>query len=313
MKLFKPKFWDSENLFFPLLMYPFSLIFNFLTSVKKIFSKLYTSSIPVICIGNIYIGGTGKTPTSILLANDLRKKGKNPVIVKKFYYNHEDEHRLIKKYYDFLILNKNRLEAIKTAEKRNFDSVILDDGFQDHQINKDFNILCFNQRQLIGNGYTFPAGPLRENINSLRRAQIVVINGNKDLDFEKKILSINQKVSIFYSKYKVQNINKFKDKKILAIAGIGNPENFFQTLRENFLDVKKQIIFPDHYNFEKSDILKIVETANRENYQVLMTEKDYMRIQDYKLNEIDYVKVDLEIINKEKLLTKVLEIYDKNY
>ena len=106
MKLFKPKFWDSENLFFPLLMYPFSLIFNFLTSVKKIFSKLYTSSIPVICIGNIYIGGTGKTPTSILLANDLRKKGKNPVIVKKFYYNHEDEHRLIKKYYDFLFLIK---------------------------------------------------------------------------------------------------------------------------------------------------------------------------------------------------------------
>ncbi len=312
LKLFKPKFWDSKNLYLPLLMYPFSLIFKFLTLMKKIFSRLYISSIPIICVGNIYIGGTGKTPTSILLANDLRKKGKKPVIVKKFYHDHKDEHRLIKKYYNFLILNKNRLEAIKGAEKENFDCVILDDGFQDHNIHKNLNILCFNQRQLIGNGFTFPAGPLRENINSLKKAQIIIINGNKDSDFEKKILSINSKVEIFYSKYKINNVDKFKKKKILALAGIGNPENFFQTLRDNFLDVKKHITFPDHYDFKRKDILKIIEIAKEDNYQILMTEKDYMRIEDFKFNEIDYVKVDLEIINKEKLLSKIMEIYDKN-
>ena len=87
---------------------------------------------------------------------------------------------------------------------------------------------------------------------------------------------------------------------------------FFQTLRDNFLDIKKHITFPDHYDFKRKDILKIIEIAKEDDYQILMTEKDYMRIEDFKFNEIDYVKVDLEIINKEKLLSKIMEIYDKN-
>ena len=83
-------------------------------------------------------------------------------------------------------MNKNRAKAIKKAEKENFNVVILDDGFQDHTIKKNLNIICFNDKQLVGNGLIFPAGPLRENLNSLKKAQIIIINGEKNESFEKK-------------------------------------------------------------------------------------------------------------------------------
>ena len=137
-------------------------------------------------MGNIYIGGTGKTPSAIFLAHELKKIGKNPVIVKKYYKNQKDEQSLIKKYFNNLILNKKRSDAIYEAERKGFDSVILDDGFQDFNIKKDLNIICFNQNQLIGNGFILPSGPLRQSLNSLNDAEIILINGNKDVEFEKK-------------------------------------------------------------------------------------------------------------------------------
>ena len=104
--------------------------------------------------------------------------------------------------------------------------MILDDGFQDYTIKKDIKIICFNQNQLIGNGLVLPAGPLRESLISLKDAQIVLINGNKDNYFEKKILNIIEKLKIFYFSYKATNAEEFSSKKLFALAGIGSPENF---------------------------------------------------------------------------------------
>ena len=312
MIMIKPKFWDKENSFISILLYPISLIIIFFIFIKRKFSKIYSFKIPIICIGNIYVGGTGKTPTSILLANDIKKLGKKTVILRKYYKTHQDEHNLIRKNFENLILSKKRINGLLEAERSKFDIIILDDGLQDYNIKKDLSIVCFNGNQLIGNGQVLPAGPLREKLSALKNIDIVIINGDKNESFEKKILHINNKLDIFYSSFIPINIDQFKDKKLFVLAGIGNPENFFQTLRDNFLDVKKHITFPDHYDFKRKDILKIIEIAKEDNYQILMTEKDYMRIEDFKFNEIDYVKVDLEIINKEKLLSKIMEIYDKD-
>ena len=110
----------------------------------------------VICIGNIYIGGTGKTPTSLLIANELTNKGKKVAIIRKFYKNHSDEHLLIKKYFNNLILNKNRVKGIINAQKHGYEFAVLDDGFQDYRIKSNLNILCFNANQQFGNGLIFP-------------------------------------------------------------------------------------------------------------------------------------------------------------
>jgi tetraacyldisaccharide 4'-kinase len=311
MKLNKPKFWNRKNSAYSIILFPLSLIVLFFIFLKKKYTKTLRFNIPIICVGNIYIGGTGKTPTSIFLANELLKLNKNPVILRKYYKSHIDEHDLIKKYFNNLIISRNRIIGAKKAEEENYDSVILDDGFQDYKIKKDLNILCFNQNQLIGNGFVLPAGPLRENLSSLINADIIIINGRKNFTFENKILNINKNLEIFYSHYNPINIDQFKNKKILAMAGIGNPDNFFQLIEENNLNIEKKLIFPDHYQFTKSELENIVEEANNKNYQIVTTEKDYFKVKNFDINNIQYLKVELEIDNKEKFLKSVIKLYDK--
>jgi tetraacyldisaccharide 4'-kinase len=142
-------------------------------------------------------------------------------------------------------------------------------------------------------------------LHVLKSADIVIINGSKSKIFEEKILNINNKLDIFYSFYKPINLEKFKNKKLFAIAGIGNPKNFFKLLEENNLDVYEKLIFPDHYQFSKDEMIKIIENAKNKDCQIIMTEKDYYKINDYQLEELDYVKVSLEINQKEKLINKI--------
>ena len=310
MKLNKPNFWDLKNSIFSILLLPFSLIVLISILLKKKFTKTIRFNIPIICVGNIYIGGTGKTPSSIFLAKELSALGKNPVILRKYYKSHIDEHRLIKKKFQNLILCQNREEGIREAEKSNFDTVILDDGLQDYKIKKNLNIVCFNQNQLLGNGFVIPAGPLRESLNALKNTHIILINGKKDPEFEKKILKINSNLEIFYSYFEPINIEKFKNKKLLAIAGIANPENFFKLLKENDLNIEKKLIFPDHYEFTKAEIKNIVEDVKNENLQIIMTEKDYYKIENFNIHEIEYLKLSLKIINKTRFIQSIRTFYD---
>ncbi len=309
MKINKPFFWSKPKNFITLILLPITFLVFIFLFLKKIINKAKKFNIPVLCVGNIYIGGTGKTPLSLLIAEELKSQGKKPVIVKKFYKEHKDEHLLIKKRGVPLILEKDRADSLKLAEKE-FDLAILDDGFQDYKIIKDLNVLCFHSNQLIGNGYIFPSGPLRESLSAINRAQIVVINGEKNLTFENKLKKINSKVNIFYSKYKLTNQKDFNNKKILAFAGIGNPENFFNLLIESGLNIKKTISFPDHYDFNKEEILEIIEKAKKLNYTVLTTEKDFLRIKSFNFSEIYSCNIILEITKKSEFISAIQKIYD---
>ena len=134
-----------------------------------------------------------------------------------------------------------------------------------------------------------------------------MINGNKSTSFEQKILKINKNLEIFYSYYKPLNINEFKNKKLLALAGIGNPENFFQLLEKNNLNIQEKLIFPDHYRFTKNEIENIVNKAKKKKLEIVMTEKDFFKIKDFNLKNINYLKISLEINNKEKLIQIIKE------
>ena len=308
MTMIKPKFWDKEIGLISILLLPFSLIVLFLIFLKRNFTKNNTFNIPVICVGNIYIGGTGKTPMSIFLSKELVRLGKKPVIIRKFYKEHTDEHDLIKNSFESLILNSKRPAGIKEAIKSGYDVAVLDDGFQDYSIKKNLNIVCFNQNQLIGNGLVLPAGPLRESLDSLTNADIIIVNGQRDKNFEEKILKINNDLKIFYSRYKAENLNELKDKRLFALAGIGNPENFFQLIENNNLIIEKKFIFPDHYKFSKSEIQNIIFEAERCSCEIVMTEKDYFKIKDFNLKNINYLKVSLVLDEQENLFSMVKEI-----
>ena len=299
MKLKKPLFWSKNNNLYSFILFPFSLLIQLLFFFKNIFLKTKKISIPVICVGNIYLGGTGKTPLSIEIVRILKTFNMAPVLVKKFYKDQFDEIDLINSKNIEIIKNSSRYIALKEAEERGFKSVVLDDGFQDHSIYKDLSILCFNEKQLIGNGFTIPAGPLREPLSALRRSKIILINGKKNEDFENKIKSINNEINIFYSKYIAQNSNKFLNENILAFAGIGNPENFFDLLKENNINVEKKISFPDHYNYSKKELDKLLKISKENNLKLLTTEKDFFRIKHFNITDIDYLTIKLEIINEE--------------
>ncbi len=106
------------------------------------------------------------------------------------------------------------------------------------------------------------------------------------------------------------NINLFKNKKLFAIAGIGNPENFYNLLNQYGCSIEKKLSFPDHYKFNRSEILNIIDYSLKNNLQIIMTEKDYFRIKDFNFKEIKYLKTDLEIENSSKLFNRILELYD---
>tara|TARA_Y100000992_G_scaffold268860_1_gene208239 strand:- start:1057 stop:1977 length:921 start_codon:yes stop_codon:yes gene_type:complete len=302
MNFKKPEFWDKSELsIWSIILYPFSLLFLIISLGAKFLKIKKKFPIPIVCVGNIYTGGTGKTPLALEIFKITKSYGKNPAFVKKGYDYLYDEIQMLDKtgktYSD-----KNRKEAIKSLISDKYDVAILDDGFQDLSIEKDFSILCFNSRQLIGNGFLIPAGPLRESFNSIKKADCVLINGDRNIEFENKINKINKNIKIFYSKYKIKNVENFKNKEVVAFAGIGNPSNFFHLLKENNINVKKTYSFPDHYNYSENDFSKII---GDKNMKIITTEKDYFRMNDRQKQNCEFVKVDLEIENKSEFVNLI--------
>tara|TARA_B100001540_G_scaffold308338_1_gene322889 strand:- start:1589 stop:2515 length:927 start_codon:yes stop_codon:yes gene_type:complete len=304
MNFKKPEFWDYPSFsFWSIIFYPISLLFIFFSLIIKLLKKEKKFSIPVICIGNIYLGGTGKTPLSSEVFKIIKSSGKNPGFIKKNYSYLYDEVQMLKKI-GKTFTGKNRIDAISSLISSGHNAAILDDGFQDFSIKKDFSILCFSSKQLIGNGFIIPSGPLRESLQSIKRVDCVVINGDKNLEFENKIKEINKEVKIFYSKYKIKNLDKLKNKKIVAFAGIGNPSNFFDLLKENNIDLKETYSFPDHHNYSDKDYSYLLK---QKEYDILIitTEKDYSRIKDKMKQNFHYVEVDLEIENKNEFINLI--------
>ena len=308
MKFFKPKFWDKNQIsLYSIFLLPISLVVRLLNWLRYLFIKNQKCSIPIICVGNIYLGGTGKTPLCIELYHILKNLNKNPVFIKKKYDSYKDEKNLLKQvgpvYESF-----NRINAIKNAAENKYDVAILDDGFQDFSVKKDLSVICFNEKQWIGNGLTIPSGPLREGLSALNRTTCVVINGKKNKHIEDKILEKNKFIKIFYAKYKSENLENFKNKKVICFAGIGNTTNFFNLLREEEINILEQISFPDHYNYSETELNNFIEKGKKNNAILLTTEKDYLRIDKNYRKNINFLKVKTIIENLDQFREEIKKI-----
>ena len=308
MKLKKPKFWDYKkpNLYATVLN-PLALFLQLLNSFKR---KTFKQDLKIktICFGNIYLGGTGKTSLCIALKSILDQRKIKSCFIKKYYEDQYDEQNILKKY-GKLFTAKRRIDAIKKAENENYDFAILDDGLQDKSIVPDINIVCFNNINWIGNGLTIPAGPLRENINNLKNYDHVILNGNSENleSIKKKILSINSKINIYVGKYQVQNISNFKkSENYLVFSGIGNHKSFISMLKNEGLNVIKDLEFPDHYQYSKTEINKIVLDAEILNCKIITTEKDYLRLENIKSDKIQFVKSQIKIFDESRFLNAVI-------
>tara|TARA_Y100001970_G_scaffold249933_1_gene321034 strand:- start:4450 stop:5385 length:936 start_codon:yes stop_codon:yes gene_type:complete len=300
LKLKKPKFWDNKNLsFFSIILSPLSLLTIIVNFIKK-FQNKKNYSIKTICIGNIYIGGTGKTPLAIKINDKLKNKFKT-VFIKKNYLNQIDEQKLLKSNGSLIVSNKRHI-ALKKAIKEKYNLAIIDDGLQEKGIKYDVSVACFNGVVGFGNGMVLPAGPLRESLNELKFYDAVFINNmSKKNNLDKKIKSINKDIKIFYGKYILSKKKYNLKKNYIAFCGIGNPKSFLKTLKENSFKVSEFLSYPDHYNFSKYDLIKIKKIAETKNLSIITTEKDYIRLNGKYKNEVEYLKVSIKINNEKKL------------
>lgn len=303
MNLKKPDFWNKKNLLAYIFL-PLTLITYTINFFKK-FSHKKKFSIKTICVGNIFIGGTGKTSLAIAINKILKKKFKT-VFIKKKYINQKDEISLLKKT-GKVISNKNRLKSLELAEKKNYDFALLDDGLQQKNIKYDLKIVCFNSSEFMGNGFVLPAGPLRESIDKLNNYDLVFLNGNKKFSkIYKNLKNINKNIKIFRGKYEPQNLNKINKKKnYLMFCGIGNPKEFENTLFEYKIKIKKKFIFADHYKLKNKEVILIKKTAEKNNLDIITTEKDYFRLNSKQRKNINFLKIELKI-NKLNELKKIL-------
>ena len=308
MNLKKPKFWDYKkpNIIAYLLSPIAFLIQIFVFLFRKTNAQKF--KIKIICVGNIYIGGTGKTSLSIKLNQILNQKKIKSCFVKKFYKNQIDEQNLLRNNGKLFISSK-RIDAITKAEKENYDVVILDDGLQDKSIEPDINLVCFNNANWIGNGMTIPAGPLREKIDNLKYYEHIFLNGNlENLEkIKEEIIRVNSKINIHIGKYEPVNIDEFnKEDKYLVFSGIGNHKTFISMLNNNGIKIIKDIEFSDHHKYKKNEIDKIINEANRLSCKLITTEKDFLRLEKDFINKIKFVKSELKIIDEEKFIKAIV-------
>tara|TARA_B100000767_G_scaffold38631_1_gene32561 strand:+ start:2375 stop:3319 length:945 start_codon:yes stop_codon:yes gene_type:complete len=314
MKLKKPKFWDYKKpSLYSYLLLPFSIIVKLFTKLKSK-TKLTHPKIKTICVGNIYIGGTGKTSLALKIKEIFEQKNIKVCFIKKFYPEQIDEQKLLSKNGQ-LFTSKKRVTALEEATSQGYELAIFDDGLQDSSIKYDLEIVCFNSLNWIGNGLTLPAGPLRENINNLKHYNHVFLNGNEEdlVDIKNQIKKINPKIHINQGKYIPLNINLFnKDENYLVFSGIGNHDTFVNMLKNNNFKIIDDLEFPDHYQYSTKDFYDIIDKAKKYGAKIITTEKDFLRLETFDRSEILFIKSTLKILDEKKLTQIIIKLNETN-
>ena len=302
----KPKFWDLKKPnYLSYFLLPFTLpivINNFFLSFKK---NKKIKNIKTICFGNIYVGGTAKTPLTIKLNQILQRLNFKTGTIKKFHKNQIDEQKLIASK-SILYCQKKRVLALNNAIKDDVDIAIFDDGLQDSFLNYDISFVCFNNTNWVGNGCLIPSGPLREKLTSISKYDAIFLTGNEEntSDIKNSINKINKDIKIFESYYKPINVHKFNiQDNYLMFSGIGNPDSFKKTLLKNKFKIVEEIKFPDHYQYTKKDIKMIKLRAININAKIITTEKDFVKISQSDANKINFLEIDLVIKKQDELVS----------
>ena len=314
MKSKKPKFWDYKKPhLYSYLLLPFSIILSLFSKLRSK-PKSTNPRIKTICIGNIYIGGTGKTSLVIKIREILKRENIRACVIKKFYSDQIDEQKLLNKSVK-LFTSIKRVAALDEAISQGYEMAIFDDGLQDSTIKYDLEIVCFNNLNWIGNGFTLPSGPLRESVNNLRFYDNVFLNGNEEnlINIKSQIKRINHKININQGKYIPLNIKDFnKEYNYLVFSGIGNHKTFVNMLKNNNLKIIDDLEYPDHYQYSKKDFYEITNKAKKYAAKIITTEKDYFRLDSFDKSEILFIKTTLEILNEKNLTQMLIDLNEKN-
>ena len=296
MPLKSPDFWQKDNTFFAKLLSPLGGLYAWCLRRKLEKTKAYRSKIPVVCVGNLVMGGVGKTPLAVSIAEYFKMNGMRPAFLTRGYGGglsnilvDPDKHTAKDTGDEALILARvaptvvdvNRARGAKLAERIGADVIIMDDGFQNAQLVKDLSFAVFDGRYGFGNGKVFPAGPLREPVeDGLRRADAFIVVG-KDKAGVREWVDARFAALPFVGTHIEQDVKKIAQlsgKKVLAFAGIGYPDKFFDMLRDYGCDVVDTQAFSDHYPYRDEDLTDLIARAEKLDAVLVTTAKDGVRI-----------------------------------
>ena len=318
-QIFNNQYYKRSNWIY--LLIPISIFFYFFSNLKKYlykngFLKTIKIKVPVLIIGNITLGGTGKTPLALDLIEKFLKKGLNPALISRGYGGTTkniievfelsnvstvgDEALFIKAKSKIpVFIGKDRVGAAQNLLKKypKTSIIISDDGLQHHRLARDYEIIVVDSQRQFGNGLIFPAGPLRDGISKLKQVNAVVYKGasSNSNSYQMKYITKHFKNLLTNKKTKFDGI---QDKKIVAITAIGNPESFFSTLEGYDLEFKK-VTYNDHYLFNKNDFIKYAD------YNIVMTEKDAIKCKKFATK--NFWVMPLEIKVDERLFRNILK------
>ena len=315
-----PEFWKSDGLTAGLLA-PLGILYGWSVTARQARSHPFRPKARVICVGNLTAGGTGKTPVAIAIFHALATAGhkivflsrgyggrlQGPVEVDLAHHSSADvgDEPLLLAAHGTTIVARERAKGAKLADSIGAAAIIMDDGFQNFQIAKDLALVVIDSVSGFGNGRLIPAGPLRESVpKGLARADGIVLMGDASLvlpPFEGPILNAH---------IVADEVHALRGCSVVAFAGIGRPDKFFEMLRVLGAHIVSAQPYPDHHRYSESDLSELRRTAKEAGALLVTTEKDFVRLDGASREGILAVPVQAEFADTDalhRLLDRVAE------
>ncbi len=304
------QFWYSRS-WIAWLLCPFSLLFWLITTVRRALFrsnllKSYRASIPVVIVGNLSVGGNGKTPAVIWLVQELTKCGLNVGVISRGYGSKAKNYPLLvtptsdpieagdepvliaARTQAPVCISPNRQQAIECLlQHAKCDVIISDDGLQHYKLQRDFELVIMDAERGLGNGFLLPSGPLRELPSRLKNVDIIITNGSEN-QYSDAVMTLKPQYAVNLVTKAQRPLNEFSQ--ATAIAGIGNPPRFFTMLQQHGIQVMETQAFQDHQSFSPELFAKFDK-----NRPLLMTEKDAVKCMTFAEEYWWYVPVTTEI------------------
>jgi tetraacyldisaccharide 4'-kinase len=285
-----PEFWDRPDAWSRLsvaALTPVGWLYGAAVAAKRRNATPYRAAVPVICVGNLTAGGTGKTPVAITVADALKARGRRPYFLSRGYggslrgpvlvgpqHTATDvgDEPLLLAASSPTIVSRDRSQGARLAVERGADVLVMDDGHQNFSLAKDLSLIVVDAEQKFGNGRLLPAGPLREFVHQgLARANAIVILGEETLPN-------GFSIPVLRAHLEPTAVNDLRSSRVIAFAGIGRPEKFFRTLRACGAEIVHAATFGDHHRFTQSEISSLRRKAQDDHAVLVTTEKDYVRL-----------------------------------
>jgi len=313
-----PKFWLRKNLTSYLLL-PLSCLYFVVFYLIKYSSKRKKINKRVICVGNLIAGGSGKTPSAILLGEILHDLNISFCYLSRGYKGSDknnllkvdssqdakisgDEPLLLSEVADTYVSN-SKINALREIDKiSDYKAVVLDDGIQNNLIFCDIRIIVVDAKIGFGNGFLLPAGPLREDLTrGLKKADIVIVIGKADNNLLKKL----ENNRVVEANIVAQNSEEFKNKSLIAFCGIAYPDKFFSYLKEQGLNLLETFDYKDHHFYTNSELEFLLREAKAKNASLITTKKDWVKFPKNYQEQIPYLDIKLELQDESIIIEEI--------